>query len=143
MDEEEAADLRNLDVDDLMTRFANLKGGEFTPGSLNTYKSRFSAALKDFLRYKNDPLSFKPGIAQRTRKSTKGKLNKSSTSVIQEEPPAYLIHPSRDTQESIVFPIPIREGVTVKIAGLPSNLTKNEALKIANVISALVQIDDV
>jgi hypothetical protein len=42
----------------------------------------------------------------------------------------------------IVFPIPIRPDVVVKVVGLPSDLTKQEAARIGNVINALAILGD-
>ena len=39
--------------------------------------------------------------------------------------------------DSPIFPIPIRNGQIVRIAGLPHDLTETEAKRIAAVISAL------
>lgn len=41
-----------------------------------------------------------------------------------------------------VFPVPIREGVTVRIQGIPHDLTPDEAAKIARVIVAIAQPKD-
>jgi hypothetical protein len=38
---------------------------------------------------------------------------------------------------AIEFPIPIRKGVIVRVAGIPSDLSPEEATKIGNVILAL------
>lgn len=45
---------------------------------------------------------------------------------------------ARGPMEDTIFPIPIREDVTVRIQGLPRNLTQAEAAKIAAVIMAYV-----
>jgi hypothetical protein len=42
----------------------------------------------------------------------------------------------------IVVPIPIRPNTIVKIVGLPSDLTKQEAAKLANIIQAFAIVDD-
>lgn len=41
--------------------------------------------------------------------------------------------------EDTIFPIPIRNGVTVRIQGLPHDLTSVEANKLAAVIMAYVE----
>ena len=58
----EAEDISKLDLNEVVSRFHNLEGARYTPGSLNTYKSRTKAAIDDFLRYQKDPLNFKPSI---------------------------------------------------------------------------------
>jgi len=134
LDSEDVADLRDLDVDQAVTRFANLKGNGFTPGSLKSYKSRFAGALSDFLAYKANPLAFKPGVTPRQRRS-KAQLapkQEQAETYAQESGPRALAQ-----QETLVFPIPLRPNVVVQVAGIPSDLTTAEARKISAVITAL------
>lgn len=42
-----------------------------------------------------------------------------------------------DDDKTIIFPVPIRDGVVIEIKGLPINLTENEASKIGRVVKAL------
>ena len=44
----ETLDVAALDIEDVFSRFVNLKGKNFTPESLATYKSRFVRALSMF-----------------------------------------------------------------------------------------------
>src|SRR5262245_41790498 len=67
LSEEEAANLKGLDVDLLLHRFANKKGSGFKPESIRVYKSRLNAVLADFERYKRDPVNYKPNHAHRER----------------------------------------------------------------------------
>ena len=60
LEDSEAADVSAIDVDDVMSRFHNLAGEQYTPESLTAYKSRVKSAIDDFLRYQKDPLNFKP-----------------------------------------------------------------------------------
>jgi len=140
---EESADLRGLNLDDLVMRFFNIKGNEFKPESVRVYKSRLASVLDDYERYKRDPLGFRPRVAprERTEKSPRAENDKTSRSQEKVRPSASeaaettLI--SNDPVQSIVFPIPVRPGVIVKVAGIPSDLTSEEAQKIGNVILAL------
>ncbi len=139
---EEAGNLRKLDVDDLVLRFSNLKGSDFKPESLRVYKSRLSSVLDDYHRYKTDPLSFRPRVAQRSRgtKPADARTEKSSDTRPTQNPETERGAENAVTEDpiqSIVFPIPIRPGVIVKVAGIPSDLTPEEAQKIGNVILAL------
>lgn len=128
--DEEADDLRKIDLDEVALRFSNLKGGQFKPDSIKVYKSRVSSAIEDLKKYKANPLNFKPSIsapkapsAPKSEKDTKPSTNKAGT--------------KSGNESEVVFPVPIRPDVVVKIAGLPSDLTKKEAAKIANVVLAL------
>jgi hypothetical protein len=46
---------------------------------------------------------------------------------------------ARGPMEDTIFPIPIRDDVTIRIQGLPFDLTKAEAAKIAAVVLAYVR----
>lgn len=141
LSEEEAANLAKLNVEDLVQRFANLKGSDFTPGSLRTYKSRLNSVIADFESYKRDPLSFRPQISPKERATRTSSASTSSGSAkVGAQAPVTVEHSDEDFStrtEEIIFPIPIRRGVVVKVAGIPSDLTPEEATKIGNVILAL------
>lgn len=134
LDETEVQDVRTLDLDDIAVRLANLSGDKFTPASLQTYKSRYRSALEDFLNYRKDPTTFSPKISQRQRKSkpenTKNEL----------QPPKDEKTTPPPAVKEITFPIPIRSDLTIKIVGLPADLSQQEAQRISNVIQALALI---
>ncbi len=136
LDETEASDVSKLDLDAVMGRFHRLHGSRYTPQSLNVYKSRTKSAIQDFLRYQRDPLNFKPGVQPTQRLSERPK---SSTS---RDRPAHSETSQSETVEAPpaavnILPIPIRPDLTIKVQGLPFDLTMSEASKIANVIKAL------
>src|SRR5690349_3096805 len=68
LSEEEAADVTAINLDDVMTRFHNLQGANFTPDSMATYKSRTKSAIEDFIRYQQNPLGFKASTPNGARK---------------------------------------------------------------------------
>ena len=65
LEEEEARDVTAVDLDDVMTRFQNLEGKRYSPGSLNTYLSRVKSMVEDFKRFRANPLGFKPSVEAR------------------------------------------------------------------------------
>jgi hypothetical protein len=139
LSEEEAGDVTQLDIDELMTRFMHLQGKGYTPQSLVTYKSRVRSALDDFASYVDNPLAFKPSVQARERKASPAKTpGDGSTraadrsSDVQPRPVA-----SAGPMASSILPIPIRADLTVHVQGLPFDLTETEARKIANVIQAM------
>jgi hypothetical protein len=143
LSDDEAANLKGLDLDTLLQRFVNLKGSGFKPESVRVYKSRLGAVLADFERYKRDPLNYKPNhtARERAQRPQNGDTHK--------ETPKRAAIPlsgtagfgtasvNDDEIQAIEFPIPIRKGVIVRVAGIPSDLTPEEAQKIGNVILAL------
>lgn len=131
LEPDEVLDLRNIDLDEVASRFANLKGTEFKPDSVKVYKSRVSSALEDFKKYKASPQTFKPSIGiPKTRSSSKGAKENVTQNVPKNGDHA-------DSSHAFTFPVPIRPDVVIKISGIPSDLTKKEASKVANVILAL------
>jgi hypothetical protein len=141
LEEDEVSDLRKLDVDELLQRFTNLKPHEFKPASLSVYKSRLGSSLADFLQFRRDPTGFKPQITSKERTVRPGN-DKQPTEKAEDAPKAGQAERARrqqhlDEVETIVFPIPLRPGVIVKVSGIPSDLTPEEAEKIGNVILAL------
>jgi hypothetical protein len=142
LDEDEARDLRNLDLDGLVQRFSNLKGKSFKPESLRVYKGRLANVLKDFKNYQSDPLSFRPNVASAKRTTHKAHEEASSTES------ANVDRTGRDksvqeTHSELVFPIPIRPDVIVSISGIPDDLTEKEAEKISKVVRALSGLNEV
>jgi hypothetical protein len=139
LDEKEAADVSALDLDDVMSRFSNLQGKDFTPGSMKTYKSRVRAAIDDFVAYINNPLAFKPKLKARAVVNG-GKKNSDTASAKParvDEDLAFNRHAAPAFASASILPIPIRSDLIVQIQGLPFDLTSTEAKKIANVILAL------
>jgi hypothetical protein len=138
LDPEEQADVTAVDLDSAMTRFINLHGKDYTTSSLNVYKSRTNAAINDFQTWLNDPLSFKPQ-SNKTEKSAGKKPPKKSTAVGRPQPdtPSATFNPQSHSTAVNVFPIQIRENLVIRIHGLPFDLSKAEADRIANVIKAM------
>ena len=132
LDPSEADDLRDIDLDDIAQRFANLEGKKYTPDSLKTYKSRVSKSLEDFFRYLDDPASFRPtsnarrSNGKRPRERGDDRVDQGNGDLFEEPTPSVLN-----------LPVPIRENLVVQISGLPFDLTVSEATKIANVVRAM------
>lgn len=141
LSEEEAQDVLSLDLDHLMQRFHNLNGQQYTPESLQTYKSRMKTALEDFRNYVENPLAFKPAGQGRAKTKQNGEkpntLKREHAPHVQSSAPS----PSPPSSTVMVLPIPLRTDLTVQIAGIPFDLTKSEAQKIANIILAHAAVD--
>lgn len=137
---DEVGAVLDVDVEDAINRFATKHGAGYSTGSLQSYKSRLRTALDDFREYKVDPVGFKPSgrIPVRSKPESsngkpKKKLVRPAPSPVQPSAPSPS-HTSIPTQD--VIPIAIRDGLIVKIGGLPFDLTADEARKISNVILA-------
>ena len=135
LDQSERQDLRSLDRDHAFTRFQNIDGKRYNPSSLSVYRSRFNSALDDFLQYSQSPSAFKPNVSRGDKssgKTTKNRVKESKGDALMTSIPPE----SQTISDNLTLPIPLRLGVVVKIFGLPSDLTDEEAKKIAGVVSA-------
>lgn len=136
-DESIVADVRKTDLNIIATQYANLK--DATPGSIQTYKSRLKTALAEFLSYVDNPVSYRPKLVERNRAKSNN-IGKTTTNTDNErggdrgdaQPGG-----GEDSVSCLIFPIPIRADVVVKIYNLPHDLSRDEADKISNVIKAL------
>ncbi|MGK9052079.1 hypothetical protein [Neorhizobium petrolearium] len=141
LDDDEAADVSRINLDDVMRRFHNLNGMNYTADSLTTYKSRVRSAIEDFLSYVENPMAFRSntgGTGRKTQERVRAANNKGSKegSAQRTQAPGPDFKPPPPVA-SLVLPIPIRADLTVYVQGLPYDLTQTEASKIANVIRAM------
>jgi hypothetical protein len=141
LDDVEAADITNVDLEDVMSRFQRLHGRDYTPASLTSYKSRIKSSLDDFISYLNNPLAFRPSVQSRAR--SKGRLLKEeqgdSTKIRSERRPEQPRPIAVPAGAGLIIPIPLRADLTVHVQGIPFDLTEAEARKIAAVVTAMVQ----
>lgn len=138
LDDDDKKDLREIKIDDAFNRFQNLASSSLKPDSLAVYKSRFTSALNDFLRWNENPATFRSSTVARSARTTEGdgsNVNRTRGSGMKEK--KFGGHSKTDRLTGLIFPVPIREGVVVNIANIPSDLTKEEATKIAAVVHAL------
>ena len=136
LSDEEAVDITNLDLDEIMVRFDNLNPHQFTPESLQTYRSRLKTSLEDFRSYRENPLNFRPGGNSRSKSKSNGERRKSVSTELTVKPDVRSAPAGRSLPNISVLPIPLRPDLTVQVAGLPFDLTQAEAKKIANIILA-------
>lgn len=140
LEDSEKHDLREVDVEHAFERFSNLNGKEFKPASLQVFKSRLRSALTDFFAYVDNPAGFKPSGVQRSSPRTRTRLKPG----VQEETPVQssgeqMEEPSEPISHSaphLIIPIPLRDGLTVKIHNIPADLSTLEAEKIAAIVRA-------
>lgn len=147
LDADEQSDVRSIDLADAFDRWQNKQGAGYDPKSLSVYDSRLKSAVQEFLTYKNDPKSYKPGGV--TRKSS-GSLGRKKRPVAPGQSPQapkndQFEQPQSDTDSATVppllFSVPIRPGVAawVRITGLPQDITMAEASSAAMLAKAMVE----
>lgn len=69
LDDDEAADLSKIDLENVIHRHRNLAVGKIMPRTLTAYESRTRTAVRDFLEYTKNPSTWKPSTKQRTREA--------------------------------------------------------------------------
>ena len=137
---EEQQDVTVLDLNEVMARFANLQGQNYTPDSLTAYKSRLKSTLDDFEAYLTNPMGFRPQLQGRTRSSKPESGAKSPARVgaaKQVEKSGSSGSGAPPPPDAIILPIPVRADLVVRVHGLPFDLTEAEANKIVAVIKAM------
>lgn len=139
LSDEEAADVTALDLEQVMSRFGNLKGKNYTPDSLKTYQSRLGKALEDFQAYLDNPMAFKPSGTQRRVSAPAKEALKPTSPAARAASPVQSAPVSGPLLSANIVPIPIRQDLTIHIQGIPFDLTKAEAQRVANVVLALAR----
>lgn len=134
----ETTDVRTLDVGDHITRFENVSGQHYTPGSLATYQRRFEKALDQYLDYLKSPSTFKPSVTRRRRK-------RSDSTAVQPHPPREEQTPGESERHreqdppssgTIEYEFPLRSGETAYIR-LPRQFKSTEVDRLASFLRAL------
>jgi hypothetical protein len=138
-------DLRSIDVDMQMDRFVRLEGTNFKPETLQTYKSRVRSAIGEYLRYIDNPKSYRRPTSprsERQRTSNRGGSSRlgsggSDTGV----PPQTEDRPAADgavgdRPNLVKYPFPLRSGQMAYFE-LPRDLSRAEAQRMAAFIASL------
>lgn len=143
LEDHERIDVRSIDRDRVFQRFQNLNGMKYSPESLASYRSRFTTALDEFVAYTSNPSAYKPqgrksAALKKPSKAIQVRAMKGKSKIFTQEHSAsmQLSTSAPSSSESLMIPIPIREGALVRVFGLPTDLTVDEAKKISAVIQA-------
>lgn len=141
LSEDESRDVTTVDMNDVALRFHNLNGQQYTPGSIQTYKSRVGSAIDDFRAYLANPLGFRTSSKPRQRaRSSKEAVAVTASGSASGVSTASAVSQSVTSTPlptgANILPVPLRPDLTIQIAGLPFDLTPAEAKKIANIILA-------
>lgn len=138
LDVGEKTDLGKLDREHAFRRFANKNGQRFTPGSLETYRHRFNAALNEFQAYRKDPAGYRPSAISRDR--TTGvqprTLPQSSRARHTENGEQTSVNSER-AGGLLSYPLPLPNGRVAQLL-LPAVITIADAERITTLASAIV-----
>ena len=128
----ERLDLRQLDVDELCSRFHKLQGSTIRPESIRLYGDRLCSALKDFIAWTDDPTTFQSVEGEKLEATLVAARDTPGQAQAREE---LALNPPRSPHD--IFPVPIREDLVVYLQNVPLDMTQAEANKIAAVVKAL------
>jgi hypothetical protein len=128
----ERSDLRELDVNELCSRFHKLQGSTIRPENLQIYNDRLSSGLKDFITWAKDPACFKSVESEKAESVVVAARDTAGQAQAREE---LALNPPRSPHD--IFPVPIREDLIVYLQNIPLDMTQAEACKIAAVVKAL------
>jgi len=131
----DSVDVRQLDVDDTIIRFRNLKAKDLRPDSLGTYESRFRLAVRSFIQYLDDPGGWKPAARPQAAgpRNGKGKAANDNGEPHEQETPVL-------TGGLVTYPFPIRTGLVARLA-LPPDLKRAELQRVTAFMGTLT-VDD-
>ena len=134
----EKADVRALDLTDVINRFSNKRAREFNPSSLTAYGLRVQRAVKLFVDWRGNPASF----TVKTR-STKNAARKERSPIPVDSAPlprteaARVVVVSSPDEDSFETSVPVRQGQLITISNVPKNLTAAEAARLADFVKML------
>ena len=141
-------DVRSIDIEDYMSRFANLTMGKYASDSLTTYKSRVGRALSWYIQFLEKP-GWTPEIGRRNR--TTKKVSKISTSTTHSAVSSTTVIPQQSnvsnevnpygtgferTAGRILYPYPLLDGQLVHIS-LPVKLSSVDAKRLGAFIESI------
>jgi hypothetical protein len=144
----DAVDVTSIDVEDLLDRFARLRGGNYTPDSLATYKTRFRKGLEYYLTYLKDPGNFRPRqtiVVKRNKKTGRVTSVKKKAAVQpSDEMESELRSDIRAststlsaTDEIFQYPFRLRSGQTAYLH-LPPQLDRSDVDRLIRLLESLV-----
>lgn len=140
LDEEERANVLELDLDRVFQRFENAKGMVVAPNTLRAYQGRVRKAVSHFEQYVANPSTWNPGRSTR-RPSARQKTATDST-VIQKEndttEQSAVVNPEPTSASEITHRFPLRRDTIVQISGIPFDVTKAEMGRMTAFLSNLV-----
>jgi len=112
----------DIDAEATVEAFIEETNAQVGTPSRSSYKSRINQAIKLYRNYLNDPMS----IVENQEKEVTTKNPRPEINL-----PQFAIQP---TATKIDIPVPIRDGLILMIPGVPTDLTNEEAERIASIL---------
>jgi hypothetical protein len=134
LDDPDEIDIESLNVDELLTRFQNLRKQRFKPQVLEAYKRRFRSAVKSYKEYLENPGAWKPANQDRSpvrRQRSADSSEAAAASGLGRD------HNTPALVGSEEYRFPLRPGVMARLI-LPVDLTHVEVGRLKAFIDMLV-----
>ena len=135
LDDWESVNINDLDIDDVISRFENLKAQEIKPQTLDAYGKRFRRAVQSFQDFVRDPKNwrFKSNTTSsgRSQKKSEPKPPKPEDSAGEER--NAIVEPTG----LVEYPFPLRQDFIANLK-LPNDLTSDEVKRLHIFMQALV-----
>lgn len=131
----ETSDVFSVDLDALMTRFQNLRGKEYKPDTLDTYRKRFERARELYGEYLDNPTGWKGAATQQPRPRRKDEAE-TPRQPRSSQPSGAAPAAAMPGTEFVEYPFPLRPDCLVRLT-LPTDLTTEEAKRLSAFIAAL------
>jgi len=136
LDNWQTVDIRLIDAEDTYRRFENKRARDFKPETLDTYRRRFSQAVRLFLQWAEDPKSWKSPVRERKTRSQGAREVEANASSSERRLSAGAIEtpPPRMGLMDYPFPLP---GNRVAMLRLPGDLTLAEVQRLTAFLTTL------
>jgi len=135
-----SVDLRELDLEDQLSRYIRLRGQKASPDTLATYRRRVGRAIELYLGFLDNPAGFKGASSSRARQqgSAGGRRQPASgTQRSEAVPPAEARHaPPAETSDLVTYPFPLRSGGMAYLQ-LPRDLSPSDVKRLSSFIESL------
>jgi|SRR5665213_708412 len=142
----EKIEVRSIDIDEYMTRFANMTQGQYNAKSLVDYGSRVRKVTSWYLEFLSKP-GWTPNVKTIPRRSTKSSKPTENSSIeagdvgVKESveiTEAVNIATSPTVQPNLIaFPFPLSDG-TLSTLYLPPSISSNDADRLSRFVQTLV-----
>lgn len=132
----EEREINQLDLDDVINRFKNLRAQDFKPKTLRDYENRFRRAVQLFQDYIHDPSSWSPTksntSSRRSPKKSEAKPPKTTEDSTGDEGDVLA-----EITGLVKYPFPLRQDIIAYLQ-LPDDLTSDEVKRLHTFMQALV-----
>jgi hypothetical protein len=131
----ETVDIRGIDVEDTFRRFQNKRARDFKAETLETYRRRFSQAVRLFLQWAEDPKSWKSPVRERKTRSRDSKEAEPDASPSERRSPGTIETPP-PPRNLMDYPFPL-PGNRIAFLRLPGDLKLAEVQRLTAFLTTL------